>query len=328
MSLRGEKLNLRGFDERKVLAEGLGHGTRISDHLARGAVGAIGALSPAATAATQASLDAGIAAMPRIREAQLQFNPELFAGIAEQERLAGGDIAQRLEREASERLGTGLTFDESRALREASRGAFTSRGRFRDTGSIFDELQRRTEADTQRRMQNAQFAAGVLGTRQSLFNTPLMHRQRLLLDPRQASGISASQLMNAGIGIAGKGLGAGIGLAEQAETQGLAVEHAMAAANRKKGMLGKIVGGVGAAVGGIFGGPMGAQAGASAGSALGGMFEHSGAEGGGFSLPGMGAGGGGGMFNFGSLFGGKDGVMFSDRKRDGRQGPFQSNGKF
>jgi hypothetical protein len=200
----------------------------------------------ASTAATRA-LDINIGAMPRIREAQQQFNPELFSAIAEQERLATGDLATRLEEEASQRLGTGLTFDEERALRESSRGAFTSRGMFRSNPALLDEIVRRQQADRQARMQNAQFAAGVLGTRQSLFQTPLMHRQQLFLDPRSATGITPGSLMSAGIGLGGGALQAGLGVAKSAAESNLQAAQAEAVANRRGGMLGNVLKGIGQA---------------------------------------------------------------------------------
>jgi hypothetical protein len=305
--LRGDKLKLPRLDPNQVFETGANLADKVfqrQGQLFKQGVSQAGEL--AGDAATKA-LDINIAALPRIREAQQQFNPELFSGIAEQERLATGDLATRLEQEASDRLGTGLTFDEERSLREASRGAFTSRGLFRSNPALLDEIVRRRQADRSARMQNAMFAQNVIGARQQFLQQPIMNRQQLFLDPRNATGITAGSLMQSGVGLGQGALSLGLGISESAAMQNLQAQQAEAAANRRKGALGKIIGGVGAAVGGIFGGPMGAQAGASAGSALGGMFERPGAEGGGFSLPGLGAGSGGfggGMMNFGSLFGG------------------------
>lgn len=269
-----DALKLETIDPEQIAKHGVISGKMISTGMAESSADAIETLSPAMRSASDSALDLGISQIPRIREAQMSANQELFSGISEQERLARGDIAQRLEREASDRLGTGITFDEERGLREASRGAFTSRGRFRDTASTFSELTRRLQADRQARLQNAAFASGVLGQRSNLLQQGIQNRQQQFLDPRTAGGVSASQLFQSGIGIGHAGISSGIGLSERQHIRNVDAINIMNEAGRKKAIFPKLLSGVGAAIGGYFGGPAGAKMGSTAGGTAGDMFDQ------------------------------------------------------
>lgn len=208
----------------------------------------------ASTAATE-TLDLNIAQMPRIREAQKQFNQELFGGVERQEALSA-DLMDR----AQANLGKGITFDEERALREQSRGAFTSRGRFGDTASIFDELTRRLDAEQARRLQNFQVAQGALASSQ----IPIQNRQALFLDPRSAV-FTPQQVLQTGLGIGQTAFGAGVGLASSAAQTNFEAGAAEAAANRRGGIGGKILKGIGQAGISFLGG--------GGASSLGGLFK-------------------------------------------------------
>ena len=253
------KVNLPTLNAEDIARQGVATGGQLTQGLVSGAQQALPGLTSAAQAAATGALDIGEALLPRIREGQEAANVELFRGLGEQERLATGDLAQRLEREASERLGTGITFDEERALREASRGAFTARGRFRDTASTFDELTRRLQADRQARMQNAAFAQNVLGFRSNLLQQPLATRRSMFLDPRTAGGIGAGQLFSAGLGTSQAGQSAGLGLSQQVAQSNQQAQAAQAMANRRGGFLGDLFKGAAAGFAGSAGRGLGAN---------------------------------------------------------------------
>lgn len=195
---------------------------------------------------------------PEIQAQREALNAPLFAGIEAQEALASGDLAQRLQQEASERLGTGLTFDEERALRESSRAAFTDRGLFRSNPALVDEIVRRQQADRQARMQNNMFAQNALGFQQGLLQQPIANRRSLFLDPGQ--GLSAGNIFAAGAGLGQQALGAGVGISQQAAAANQQAQAAQNMANRRGGLFGDVLKG--------FGGAFAGQAGRALGGAL------------------------------------------------------------
>jgi len=285
-------LELPRINPDEVIEKGIDLGDKFAGATGKFINRGVGQATEASGLAAEGALDLGERLAPRIKEGQERFNPEFFRALQEQERLATGDLAQRLEAEASGRLGTGITFDEERALREASRGAFTSRGRFRDTASTFDELTRRLRADRQARMQNTQFAQGVLGFRSNLLQQPLSTRQGLFLDPRTASGFSGQNLFTSGAGLGQTALGAGIGMSQEAALENMRAQATEIAANRKEGFGLSLVKGmvdapssIGVAMGGMGRGSTGSNAGkgGAAGATAGGGAAKGAAKGGGMT---------------------------------------------
>ena len=243
----------------------------------------VGAAGQAAGGAAQAAFDINTQLAPQIREQQQALNAQLFSGVGEQERLAGGDIATGLESMARERLGKGLTEREERDLRESSRQAFTSRGLFRSNPALVDEIVSRQQADRQAQLQNAQFAQGVLGFRSNLLQQPIQNRQAMFLDPRSASGINAGQIMGHGAGIGGQAFGAGVGISQTAAKYNQAAQAEEAIANQGGGLFGDALTMLGGAIAPTFGAALGGplagglmKGGKFLGGKIGGLFGSGG----------------------------------------------------
>ena len=254
--LKGKKVQEAALDPRAVADVGIGIGENLARAQGRLFTQGVETAGQAGRTAADTALDINIGAMPRIREAQMQFNPELFSGIAQQEAMLESPIFQAMQQDVLGRVGQGISFDEERALREASRGAFTSRGRFRDAAAIEDELVRRIDADQNRRLRNLQAGQSFLGLESGLRQQGIANRGNLFLDPRDASGITPGMLMQAGQNLGQGALSAGVGLSQDIFQAGADAQNQLAG-RRTGGIGGKILKGLGGVAATALGGPLG-----------------------------------------------------------------------
>ena len=290
-----DNISIARQDPNAIAAQGGAAASALAPTINKLFQGGAAAAGQAAGTAARSALQLGTEMSPEIRAAQRAANPELFQQMESQEALASGDLSQRLQQMASDRLGKGLTFDEERASREASRGAFTSRGNFRGHAAVEDEIVRRMQGDRQAQMQNAAFAQNALGFQSGLNQQGIQNRQGLFLDPRTAAGVSAGQILGLGGQLGSQALGAGVGISQGAAAANQQAQAAEASANRGGGMFGKVLKGI---------------AGVAA-PALGGAFGN--------FLGGLGSGGGGGGSSFGGGFSSPSSVGFGAGQASGQQ---------
>jgi len=250
--LKGKKVQEAALDPRAVADVGIGIGENLARAQGRLLTQGVESAGQAGRTAADTALDINIGAMPRIREAQMQFNPELFSGIAQQEAMLESPIFQAMQQDVLGRVGQGISFDEERALREASRGAFTSRGRFRDAAAIEDELVRRIDADQNRRLRNLQAGQSFLGLESGLRQQGIANWGSLFLDPSDAAGIPPGMLMQAGQNLGQGALSAGVGLSQDIFQAGADAQN-MLAGRRTGGIGGKLLKGLGSLAAPAFG---------------------------------------------------------------------------